>query len=340
MNRAEALVPAYTVSQAYVGISAARPVSVGTYLYYRQADGWQIPQPPGDLDLECGPTHRIPESHSVEPHDHGYYEIVLVRGGTAVHRTEQFTEPVSGGTVIVMAPGQVHGFDHIDGLKNTNVYYLNEWLLGDLRSLWGLEGVVPLFLLAALFRRPVSPRIPVFQLTPDEMNRCVSELLDIAAELKNDPPCLPYMKWCFLKFLLFLSRAYARTESGPPRNDVPAEIQSALESLEEQILEGRTLHVAGLALELGMSADHFSKVFKDATGWSPMDYFQRRRIQHASWMLLNTDFSLTELAHALGYCDSAHFSNLFKRHQGLSPRDYRKMYTAAGSVRGEAGIGD
>lgn len=326
MNRTVLLEPAYRVSQAYVELSAVQPVRVGTYLYYRAADGWRMPDPPDDFDKECGLTNRIVGSNRVDPHDHDYYEIVLVRGGSALHQTALNETPVSAGTAIVMSPGQVHAFERIDGLQNTNVYYLTEWLLNDLRSLWNLEGVVPLFLSAALFRREVSGRVPVFPLAPEEMASCVHELRDILAETEQPKPSLDYMKWCFQKFLMVLSRAYLRAEPNQPMLGVPEEIQQTLEKLEEYILEGETLHVAALAHEAGMSADYFGKVFKDATGWSPMDYFQRRRIQHASWMLLSPQYSITEVAYTLGYCDSAHFSHLFKRHQGVSPRAFRKLY--------------
>ena len=49
--------------------------------------------------------------------------------------------------------------------------------------------------------------------------------------------------------------------------------------------------------------------------------------------LLNPDCSITEVAHALGYCDSAHFTHMFKKHQGITPIAYRNRYTSAREQR-------
>src|SRR5690606_30254465 len=182
MNPAATLKPRYRVTQAKVDLSALQPVRVGTYLYGKRARNWEFSDPLEDRHMECGETHRIPHDRSVEAHDHDYYEIVLVRGGTALHRTLRADTPVSAGTALVVAPGQVHAFDDIDGLQNTNIYYLTEWLLPDLGALWRLDGVVALFLGSALFQRPVSDRIPAIPLLPGEMDACVRELHDIVHE--------------------------------------------------------------------------------------------------------------------------------------------------------------
>jgi len=55
--------------------------------------------------------------------------------------------------VIVVPPGDVHAFAKVRGLEVTNVYYLAEWLLDELKSLWDQDGLVPLFLARSLFRR-------------------------------------------------------------------------------------------------------------------------------------------------------------------------------------------
>lgn len=41
-------------------------------------------------------------------------------------------------------------------------------------------------------------------------------------------------------------------------------------------------------------------------------------------MLLNTGFSITEIAYSSGFNDSNYFGDVFKRIKGVSPLQYRK----------------
>ena len=293
--------PEWTIRQEAVQLSASRPMRAQQHMEVRR---------------------------TVRPHDHDYYEICVAHAGTALHQTDTYDRPLSAGSVVVMAPGQTHGFINVDNLDVTNIYYLAEWLLADLRALWEHDGLVPLFLSASLFRRPMSEvPVPQFSLTPEQLQSCTRELDDATRERESAKPSLVLLKACLLKFLIGLSRAYVQGE--PERQlgfGFRREVWTALEQIEESIRQSTPFSVDELATKSELSADHLSRIFKDATGWAPMDYFQRRRIHHACTWLLNPRNSITDVAYALGFSDAAHFSRLFRRYQGQSPRKYRKMY--------------
>jgi AraC-like DNA-binding protein len=273
----------------------------------------------------CGPVYHIRRRPTVARHDHDHYEISIVVAGTAMHETAAGRSRIGGSSVQVVAPGEVHGFYDIDGMHIINCAYLVEWLLFDVRELLSEEGLVPLFLHTALFSQAHRLQIPQWALDQDVLQACLRELHDIARECEQEKPSQAYMKWSLKKLMMVLGRSFATRDNTlllPIRN----ELRSSLEYIEERIVQCESFSVASLAEQLGMSPDYFSRVFKDATGWSPMDYFQRRRVHHACWMLLNSSQSVTEVAHALGYSDSAHFSHLFRRYRGMSPRDFRRKY--------------
>ncbi|WP_271180520.1 AraC family transcriptional regulator [Ancylobacter defluvii] len=79
-----------------------------------------------------------------------------------------------------------------------------------------------------------------------------------------------------------------------------------------------------LAAEVGMSAFHFSRLFKKATGLSPSLYFIRQRVAEAQRLLQETDSSVIEIGMAVGYSSPSHFAQIFRRETGLSPSDYRR----------------
>ena len=64
--------------------------------------------------------------------------------------------------------------------------------------------------------------------------------------------------------------------------------------------------------------------FKEAYGITPHQYIIQRKILAAENLLRNTDFSVSQIAEALSFCDGHYFSSFFKQNKGVSPLQYRK----------------
>ena len=271
-------------------------------------------------------TQRCHVTAPVAAHDHDYYEICFVHSGSALHRTDFYDATIQKGSVVVMAPGTLHAFAQPRDLRVTNLHYLAEWLLVDTRTLWEHDGLVPLFLAASLFRRLTPIRVPQFQLSARATADLAHEIRDIDHELNSPRPSLTLLKSILMKFMILLGRAYVHQESRELGYQFRREIWSALDYMEECIAESRPLSVAELAAKLELSPNHLSTLFRQATGFPPLEYFQRRRIHHASRLLLNPQASVTDISYSLGFADTAHLSRAFKHFHGLSPRDYRKKY--------------
>ena len=85
------------------------------------------------------------------------------------------------------------------------------------------------------------------------------------------------------------------------------------------------LQVARLAAVANVSASHYFAVFKSLTGFAPMDFFIRLRMQRACELLDATALCIKEVAALLGYDDQFYFSRVFKSVNGVAPTDYRKL---------------
>ena len=73
-----------------------------------------------------------------------------------------------------------------------------------------------------------------------------------------------------------------------------------------------------------LSLSHFSAVFRERTGYSPIDYFNHLKIQKACQYLLFTGMTVKETALNLGIEDPYYFSRMFSKLMGISPAAYRK----------------
>ncbi|XHR30492.1 MAG: helix-turn-helix domain-containing protein [Chthoniobacteraceae bacterium] len=84
-----------------------------------------------------------------------------------------------------------------------------------------------------------------------------------------------------------------------------------------------TLTVAEMAEQVHLSSSHFSRLFRQTTGQSPIQFLLQIRIGHARHLLRETDLSVGEIANELGYRDLFFFSRQFMQKEGVSPTEYR-----------------
>jgi transcriptional regulator GlxA family with amidase domain len=84
----------------------------------------------------------------------------------------------------------------------------------------------------------------------------------------------------------------------------------------------------------GLAERTFKRRFTQATGYTPIDYAQRLRIEDAKRRLERTDAPVDEIGWQVGYEDAAFFRRLFKRLTGLSPSRYRRHFQVPAFARG------
>ena len=94
-------------------------------------------------------------------------------------------------------------------------------------------------------------------------------------------------------------------------------IKSAQEMIISRIDKG--LQIADLAKHLGVSREHLSRVFKEQTGLSPLEFSNSERMRLAARTLSGGRITCKELAERLGYDSPSSFARAFKRHYGRSP---------------------
>lgn len=74
-----------------------------------------------------------------------------------------------------------------------------------------------------------------------------------------------------------------------------------------------------------MSETKLKGCFKRQFGCSITQYIQGRRMSQAEHLLINTDFTMGQIAQMIGYTTSSRFAELFKKSTGILPIEYRKI---------------
>jgi len=73
----------------------------------------------------------------------------------------------------------------------------------------------------------------------------------------------------------------------------------------------------------GYSAFHFTRIFKEATGFTFVDYVNVFRVNYASQLLMVSDMRITEAAYGAGFNSIETFNRVFKKVNGCTPTVYR-----------------
>ena len=74
-----------------------------------------------------------------------------------------------------------------------------------------------------------------------------------------------------------------------------------------------------------MSETKLKSCFKRQFGCSVTRYIQCRRMSQAEHLLIDTDFTMGQIAQMIGYTTSSRFAELFKKSTGILPIEYRKI---------------
>lgn len=100
------------------------------------------------------------------------------------------------------------------------------------------------------------------------------------------------------------------------------EIQQARAYMRENVL--KNLNMEDVAREVGMGYSKFRKLFKHVTGFSPMQYFIKMKMEAGKELLQNTHLSCKEIAFKLGFDSPSHFCKMFRLYNGISPQQFRE----------------
>ena len=79
------------------------------------------------------------------------------------------------------------------------------------------------------------------------------------------------------------------------------------------------LCIESVADQLSLSYSHVRKIFKSFSGVNFVDYLNKIRIQSAKEMLLQTDYTIKDIANKSGYNNDQCLTRFFKRYEGVTP---------------------
>ncbi|MCW3090626.1 MAG: transcriptional regulator, AraC family [Ferruginibacter sp.] len=160
---------------------------------------------------------------------------------------------------------------------------------------------------------------PVYIKSSDEIFKEFSKIyktLELGYSIDN----LLFANMCLLHFIsLFIYNSKHFVVKQDKVNCIDSAILYMQDRLEENIVLNELSNL------YNYSTSRFSSLFKQKTGYAPIDYFIQMKMQKATQQLDFTDHSVKEIAFSMGFDDPHYFSRRFTKVIGMSPTRYRSI---------------
>lgn len=113
----------------------------------------------------------------------------------------------------------------------------------------------------------------------------------------------------------------AETDNSKTGKLPPVKLRRVADFIGENLEQGVTL--AGIAEAVEMSPFHFARMFKQTTGYTPLQYVMEQKIEFSKSLLKNIELPLADIAFKLGFASQSHFTSHFRRLTGTTPKHFR-----------------
>ena len=255
---------------------------------------------------------------------HQYFEIFYLSSGEASFRLGEQTFPMSAGDLITVNSAHYHNLEVQERSKRYVVhgvllYFLPEMFRGAGTSRDDTDYLEPFLHQDIGFPYVVKAETGV----PKEVYQLMSAIAGLlpASTARARLTAKTYLRMILVGLLNHYSAYRGEAAGFERRHRLIERLDPLFRYLDEHYSELVTLDDA--ACVAGMSKSHFIHFMKQVTGMSFIAYLNQFRVSKAQALMAETDMSLTEIGHAVGFCDQSYFGQVFRKLLKTTPRDYR-----------------
>ena len=237
-------------------------------------------------------------------------ELIVIEKGRGRYMIDNQVYQIAEGDLLLLNTGVLHGLcpDGTDNLKTCRLGIRRLHLKGLTAGQLIDQNTVPVLSTGNLFA-PVQQFLDLFDTMMKEPHKHqLSEAQDnlLAALLVT-----------VMHIFSSVSRPNARIQ----KYSLGMHIK---EYIDQHYLED--LRLNDIAAALHINPYYLSHTFKKVVGYSPIQYMIRRRIGESQNLLVNTSYTITDIALRCGYNNSNYFQAVFNSIVGMPPGRYRKAW--------------
>ncbi len=276
--------------------------------------------------------------HNVEKegyplHWHPAIEIIAPLAGDYELNIQNHLIHLSPGEILWIAPGVLHIINEPKTEGRRLIILMNPTIIQQFEDLATIQPFLT----------------PFKKITAEEFPSTHMDLLDIlrntlSIELTNNPLKNVEIYAELIRFMTVLGNKELERFASDLSAQMTVEESSASQVNYTLIYEAcqyiransrKNLTLDHLSEKSGFSKFYFSRLFKEITGMSFIDYLKTCRINDVEQLLSDHDISITDVAITAGFNSLATFNRVFKSMKNITPQEFRKLHTI--SYSGEIG---
>ncbi|WP_339287317.1 AraC family transcriptional regulator [Paenibacillus sp. FSL E2-0201] len=235
-----------------------------------------------------------------------HHELLLVTGGKGSFMIEHKRYSFKAGMLFYISPGVKHSIeiDAEDPLCFLSVHF-NYAKVSMNEEEWGINGHV-----GTLHLQPVNELKDYYQ---------VEDIFGTMIQSWNTK--LPGYEFVAKTLLQQLIIAIAQNTQKQSQNySTSLKVEKIINYMHQKL--NHKVSLSELSELVQLSPAYLSRAFKEITGYSIIEFFNKMKIDKAKELILEGDMKIKEVAQTLGFTDEFYFSRIFKRMTGISPSEF------------------
>jgi AraC-like DNA-binding protein len=246
-------------------------------------------------------------------HSHDFLSIIYLLSGSCSYTIDDVPYKIKKGDILIFNPGVPHGKS-----------------LGTLNDLVEFHaGFENIQIRNLPYNHLISDNLtPIISTSnfDQEFFKCSMDILNEQSKKESGSELI--LKSLGMKLLVLLLRATSVNSHSMEKGalnfetyDKVAIVNTIIEFINDNYMRELSLDV--ISQNMYLSPAYISKIFKEETSESPINYLIKVRLAKAAEYLKEGDMSIKEVAYSIGYNDAYHFSKLFKKYYGYPPSTIR-----------------
>ena len=252
-----------------------------------------------------------------------FFSFVFVKNSRGTSFSDQYTFKIEPGTIYFNNPGYIKHVE-LNDIKDLYLATVSESFLKENVHADIFEEFP--FLLA----ENITPKV----LNKEQFSEFEQLYQQVIKEYTSDSPYRNKLIGYLFVVILLKIKEYFWNDYDPIREGsrsslIVKNFKAILEKHYRNLSKGiadRVFRINEYADALNLHPNYLNTVIKAKTGKPVGTWITEKTIAEAKSLLRNSDISIKEIAHRLGFVESPHFSNYFKKHTAVSPVLYRREH--------------
>lgn len=248
------------------------------------------------------------------PHKHSFFQILYVSRGAGIHYVDFQEWEIEDGTIFFLSPGQVHDLRFTSKNPEGIMINFNEDFFNDFLSQKDFINSLPVFSKSGKygFRKVDSCK--------SELESTIAKILKV---IKYDSLYKKqFIQTLVLEIVLMIA---IKTKDENPENEIISNnylLVKFEKLLEKYFMEAH--HPKFYAAHLSVTPNYLNTLCKKLTGKTLGEIIRSRIVLEAKRLLVNSEYTISQIAYELYFEDNSYFSKFFKANTGLTPAEFRK----------------